>query len=72
VTTQSDAAVDDAPATDDPSAYCHVLDERNRALCFADVTGRRIHTTRECEAQGHWQCGTCALIAMTLNAGRWG
>lgn len=57
---------DQAPAPDDPSAYCHLLDERGRALCFADVTGRRVHTTAECERDGHWQCGRCIAIAVEL------
>lgn len=64
------SCVQPAPALDDPEAYCHLLDERGRALCFADIAGRRVHTTAECERDGHWQCGRCITIAMELDVAR--
>lgn len=34
----------DLAPSDTGDRYCHSLDEDGRALCFADISGRAVHT----------------------------
>lgn len=62
--------------------FCHLLDDRRRALCFADVTGRAVHDAQAapqpfqvtgdwvimelCATCGRQRCPTCVEIAAAL------
>ena len=69
------------PITDDgDDRYCHTLDDEGRALCFADLSGRRVHkrltvisvTTSAtfnlavCPTCGRETCPRCNRIAAEL------
>jgi hypothetical protein len=46
---------------------CHIVDENDRALCFANLAGLRIHSPAECRAGGHSRCVTCTKLRDELD-----
>ena len=58
-----DVAAPDAGERFDP--FCHTIDGQGRALCFADVRGRRVHN-RVLPSTGssshHPSCQTCGKV----------